>query len=73
LANLPVEQSVFGLFHLLRGALSSDFAQPSHAHHKFSKRYVDCTLERAIENIDIGGLLAALKEPKVALATPWDL
>ena len=27
MANLPVEQSDFGLFHLLRGALSADFRQ----------------------------------------------
>jgi len=27
LANLPVEQYDFGLFHLLRGALSADFRQ----------------------------------------------
>jgi hypothetical protein len=30
-ANLPVEQSAFGLFHLLRGALSADFRQTSPA------------------------------------------
>jgi hypothetical protein len=36
LANLPVEQSDFGLFHLLRGALSADFRQSSPARHKLA-------------------------------------
>jgi hypothetical protein len=52
LANLPVEQSDFGVFHLLQGALSADFRQPSTARHKLAPLILRILVNKGILLVD---------------------
>jgi hypothetical protein len=62
LANLPVEQSDFGLFHLLRGTLSADFRQPSHARHKLASLILQILKALCLNNFISGIFRVPLEE-----------